>query len=314
MSTQNSHQSPQQITQTIAAEFNHAAKQSTTSELDHEFDHEQENALKAQQYRTIWISDLHLGSKGCKADFLTDFLKKNSCEKLILNGDIIDGWRMRKKVYWPQEHTNVIRRILTRAKRGTEVIYITGNHDDMLRKYSGMNFGNVHLVDEYIHETADGKKLWCVHGDQFDGVIQCHRWLAFVGDFLYETVLNWNRWYNHIRHRLGFGYWSLSAYLKHRVKRAVNFISDFEEAVAKSAIQQGMDGVVCGHIHHAEIRDIESNGASVTYFNSGDWVESCTALAEDFDGKIHLINWVNIDHNTIADKVDNELDFEKSVA
>ncbi|QKI90067.1 UDP-2,3-diacylglucosamine diphosphatase [Thiomicrorhabdus xiamenensis] len=248
------------------------------------------------RYRTIWISDCHLGSKGCKADFLSDFLKQHDCEKLILNGDIIDGWRMRKKIHWPQAHTNVIRRILTRAKRGTQVIYITGNHDDMLRRYSGIDFGNIHLVDEHVHITADGKKLWCIHGDQFDGVIQCHRWLAFVGDFLYETVLTWNRWFNKARARLGFGYWSLSAYLKHKVKRAVNFISDFEHAVAKSGKQKKMDGVVCGHIHHAEIREMEDG---VMYFNSGDWVESCTALAEDFDGRIHLIRWIDIDHQSV---------------
>lgn len=281
------------LTQQLSQELNESGQD--TDALT-EFD----TAHNATQFRTIWISDCHLGSKGCKADYLSEFLKQNNCEKLILIGDIIDGWRMRKKVFWPQAHTNVIRRILTRAKRGTEVIYITGNHDDMLRKYSGTNFGNIHLVDEHIHTTVDGKKLWCIHGDQFDGVIQCHRWLAFFGDFLYETILTWNRWFNHIRARLGFGYWSLSAYLKHRVKRAVNFISDFEEAVAKSAIQKEMDGVVCGHIHHAEIREIVHQQQNVTYYNSGDWVESCTALAEDFDGKIHLINWVKIDHQTHA--------------
>lgn len=252
--------------------------------------------FEQKRYRTIWISDTHLGSKGCKAEFLADFLKQHDCEKLILVGDIIDGWRIKKKAHWPQEHTNVIRRILTRAKRGTEVIYITGNHDDMLRRYSGINFGNIHLVDEHVHTTADGKKLWCIHGDQFDGVIQCHRWLAFVGDFLYETVLTWNRWFNHARARLGFGYWSLSAYLKGRVKRAVNFISEFEQALTKAAKQKQMDGVVCGHIHHAEIREMDSG---IQYLNSGDWVESCTALAEDFDGKIQLIQWVEIDHQNV---------------
>nr|WP_319558117.1 UDP-2,3-diacylglucosamine diphosphatase [Thiomicrorhabdus sp.] len=248
---------------------------------------------KVTRYRTIWFSDSHLGSKGCKAEFLSDFLKHNDCETLIMVGDILDGWKMRKKVFWPQEHTNVIRRILTRAKRGTKVIYITGNHDDMLRRYSGIDFGNIHLVDEYLHITADGRKLWCIHGDQFDGVIQCHRWLAYCGDVMYESMLHLNRWYNQARRKFGFGYWSLSAYLKHKVKRAVNFISDFEEAVAKSAVQKGMDGVVCGHIHHPEIRDIHEN---IIYYNCGDWVESCTALAEDFEGKIHLIRWVDIGH------------------
>ncbi|WP_178861960.1 UDP-2,3-diacylglucosamine diphosphatase [Thiomicrorhabdus cannonii] len=254
--------------------------------------------FEGKRYRTLWISDLHLGSKGCKADFVSHFLKQHDCETLILVGDIIDGWRMRKRTYWPQAHTNVIRRILTRAKRGTKVIYITGNHDDMLRRYSGVQFGNIHLLDEYVHTTADGRKLWCIHGDQFDGVVQCHRWMALFGDFLYETMLHVNRWYNQLRHRLGFGYWSLSAYLKNRVKRAVNFISDFEEAVAKEAKHKGMDGVVCGHIHHAEIREIGGE-QPISYYNCGDWVESCTALAEDFDGKIQLIHWVKLDHATL---------------
>ncbi|MDG6778972.1 UDP-2,3-diacylglucosamine diphosphatase [Thiomicrorhabdus sp. zzn3] len=262
-----------------------------------------QNALQPKRYRTIWISDTHLGSRGCKADYLSEFLKHHDCETLIMVGDIIDGWRMRKKVFWPQAHTNVIRRILTRAKRGTKVIYITGNHDDMLRRYSGIQFGNIDLVDEYIHITANGRKLWCIHGDQFDGVIQCHRWIAFFGDFLYETMLHVNRWFNQLRHRLGFGYWSLSAYLKGRVKRAVNFISQFEEAVAKEAEHKQMDGVICGHIHHAEIRRISEQ---VTYYNCGDWVESCTALVEDFNGNIEQICWVKLGHETAQAPVEKK--------
>ncbi len=249
---------------------------------------------EVKHYRTIWISDTHLGSKGCKATYLSHFLKQNDCETLIMVGDIIDGWKMRKKTFWPQEHTDVIRRILTRAKRGTKVIYITGNHDEMLRRYSGVQFGNIYLVDEYEHITADGQKLWCIHGDQFDGVIQCHVWLALFGDFLYEFILKINHWFNHIRKRFGFGYWSLSTYLKRRVKKAVNFISDFENALAKAALKKGMDGVVCGHIHHPEIRKI---GDNITYYNCGDWVESCTALVEDFEGNISLINWVELNHD-----------------
>lgn len=238
--------------------------------------------------RSIWVSDVHLGSKGARADELAEFLKVYNCDTLFLVGDIIDGWRMRKKIHWPQAHTNVIRRILTRAKRGTKVIYITGNHDDMLRRYSGIEFGNVFLTDQYIHTLKNGKKLWVIHGDQFDGVVQCHRWLAFLGDWAYETVLHFNRWFNHVRARLGFGYWSLSAYLKYKVKRAVNFISDFETAVAKSAIQKGVQGVVCGHIHHPEIREFEMG---VTYYNCGDWVESLSALIEDQDGELYLVRW-----------------------
>jgi UDP-2,3-diacylglucosamine pyrophosphatase LpxH len=248
-----------------------------------------EKGQVVKKYRTVWISDTHLGSKGCQAEKLSQFLKQIDCERLYLVGDIIDGWRMRKNAYWPQSHSNVVRRILTRSKRDTQVIYITGNHDDFLRRYSGINFGNILLTDEYVHTTATGKKLLIIHGDQFDGVIQCHRWLAFVGDHLYETSLVINRWYNQIRHKLGFGYWSLSAYLKHRVKKAVNFLSEYEEAVAKSASSRGLDGVVCGHIHHAEITPFPNN---ITYYNCGDWVESCTALVEDFEGNIKIIHWI----------------------
>lgn len=263
-------------------------------------EHSQDETLEAHdetskvKVRTLWISDTHLGSKGAKAEELSAFLKTYECETLILVGDIIDGWRLKKRIFWPQAHTNVIRRILTRAKRGTQVIYITGNHDDMLRRYSGIDFGNIHLVDEYTHTTADGQKIWCIHGDQFDGVIQCHRWLALIGDHAYETSLVLNRLYNKIRLRFGMDYWSMSAYLKHKVKRAVNFISDFENAVAKKAAQKNMDGVVCGHIHHAEIRTISYGEHTVVYHNSGDWVESCTALIEDFNGNIQLIRWEEI--------------------
>ncbi len=264
-----------------------------TPKATHGESHSESAETTKKTYRTIWISDTHLGSKGCKAEFLSDFLKQHDCEQLILVGDIIDGWRMRKKAFWPQSHTNAIRRLLTMAKRNTQVVYITGNHDDMLRRYSGIEFGNIKLVDEYIHHTADGKKLWCIHGDQFDGVVQCHRWIAFFGDWLYETVLHFNRWFNQLRHRFGFGYWSLSAYLKGKVKRAVSFISAFEEAVGRSAHEKGMDGVICGHIHHAEIRALKND---ITYYNCGDWVESCTALVEDFEGNIKLIQWVKIDH------------------
>lgn len=260
--------------------------------------HPHEDTPATHKVRTIWLSDVHLGSKGAKADELAEFLKRYDCDTLYLVGDIIDGWRMRKKVYWPQAHTNVIRRILTRAKRGTQVVYITGNHDDMMRRYSGISFGNIQLADEYIHTCADGRKLWVIHGDQFDGVVQCHRWLALCGDWAYETMLHINRWFNQLRRRLGFGYWSLSAYLKHKVKRAVNFISDFEQAVAKSAAHKGLNGVVCGHIHHAEIRQFDQN---ITYYNCGDWVESLTALIEDEHGQLRLIHW----NQTTQDSTDD---------
>lgn len=242
---------------------------------------------KNRSYRSIWISDVHLGTRGAKADYLCDFLKHNECETLYLVGDIIDGWRMKKKAYWPQAHINVIRRILTRAKRGTRVIYVTGNHDDFLRRYSGMTFGNIELVDEYIHTAPDGQRYWVIHGDAFDGVVCNQRWLAIVGDWAYEAVLKLNVIFNRARQALGMDYWSLSAYLKYRVKTAVNFISDFEKTLAQECRKRGLQGVVCGHIHHPEVSTIDD----IRYANSGDWVESCSALVEDFDGALNIVRW-----------------------
>lgn len=243
--------------------------------------------LGKQRVRTLWISDLHLGTRGCQADKLTAFLKRYECDHLYLVGDIVDGWRLRNGMYWPQAHTNVIRRILTMSKRGTRVTYVTGNHDEFLRRYSGLLLGNITLVDEAVHHTADGRQLLIVHGDQFDVIIRCHRWLAFLGDHAYELSLVLNRWFNHWRSRLGYGYWSLSAYLKQRVKKAVNFISDFEDALAHECVKRGYQGVVCGHIHHAEVRRV----GGIDYHNCGDWVESCTALIEHWDGHIELFQW-----------------------
>lgn len=237
--------------------------------------------------RTLWISDLHLGTRGCQADKLAQFLKNHECDHLYLVGDIIDGWRLRSGIYWPQSHTNVLRRVLTMSKRGTRVTYITGNHDEFLHRYTSLVLGNIHLVDEAEHQTLDGRRLLITHGDQFDVITRCHRWLAFLGDHAYEFTLVLNRWLNFWRSRCGLGYWSLSAYLKHRVKSAVSFISDYEQALAHECNRRGFQGVVCGHIHHAEIRRV--NG--IDYHNCGDWVESCTALIEHLDGRIELYQW-----------------------
>lgn len=240
-----------------------------------------------QRVRTIWISDVHLGTRDCQAEKLAGFLKEYECDQLYLVGDIIDGWRLRKSMYWPQSHTNVIRRILTLAKRGTKVVYVTGNHDEFLRRYGTLNIGNLLLVDEAEHRTADGRRLLVIHGDLFDVITRYHRWLAFLGDNAYEFSLRLNRWLNYWRSRCGYGYWSLSGYLKHRVKKAVNFISDFEDALAHECRKRDFDGVVCGHIHHAEIRQVKG----ITYHNCGDWVESCSALIEHWDGSIQLYRW-----------------------
>jgi UDP-2,3-diacylglucosamine pyrophosphatase LpxH len=240
-----------------------------------------------RKHRTVWISDIHLGTRGCNAEMLVDFLRSIECETLYLVGDIVDGWRLRRGWYWPDAHNEVVRRVLKMAHRGTRVVFIAGNHDEMLRDYAGMSFGGVELALEAVHETADGRKLLVTHGDTFDGVVLYAKWLAFLGDKAYGLLLRSNIWVNAIRRRLKLPYWSLSSYMKKRVKNAVQYVSSYEEAVANEALSRGLDGIVCGHIHCAEIRQI----GGITYYNDGDWVESCTALAEDFTGSISLIDW-----------------------
>ena len=246
-------------------------------------------------YRTIFLSDIHLGTRGCRADLLLDFLKHHTCDELYLVGDIIDGWRFKTGFYWPQTHTNVMRRFLTLSKRGTRVTYVTGNHDEFLRKYSDMEIGNISLVDEAVHRTRDGARFLVVHGDAYDVVTRCHRWVALLGGLGYGVLLALNGHLNRWRAKLGYGYWSLSAWVKYRVKRAVSFVSGFEEVVSHHCRQQGYDGVVCGHIHHAEITDYDG----VRYMNCGDWVESCTALVEDHAGEFHLVRWAE-EMNAVA--------------
>lgn len=218
---------------------------------------------------------------------LVDFLRSVECKTLYLVGDIVDGWRLRKGWYWPDAHNEVVRRILKMAHRGTRVVLIAGNHDEMLRDYAGMNFGGVEIALESVHTTANGRRLLVIHGDSFDGIVLYARWLAFLGDAAYGLLLRANIVLNAVRRRMKMPYWSLSAYLKKRVKNAVQYISSYEDAIAHEAVSRGLDGVVCGHIHCAEIREFDG----ITYYNDGDWVESCTALAEDADGNISLIDW-----------------------
>lgn len=240
-----------------------------------------------QRLRSIFISDVHLGTQGCQAKALLSFLKANQSDHLYLVGDIIDGWQLRRRWYWPQEHNDVVQKILRRVRKGCRVIFVPGNHDEFVRHFVDHHFGGVEVVTEAIHTTADGKRLWITHGDLFDGVIQYAKWLAYLGDTLYEFTLRLNRHFNSLRARLGLPYWSLSQYLKHRVKGAVNFISSFEEALAAEARKRGLDGVVCGHIHRAEMRIIEGT----LYCNDGDWVESLTALVEHQDGRLEIVHW-----------------------
>jgi UDP-2,3-diacylglucosamine pyrophosphatase LpxH len=239
------------------------------------------------RYRAIFISDIHLGTRGCKADFLLDFLRWNESKHLYLVGDIIDGWQLRKGWYWPQSHNDVVQKILRKARKGTKVTYIAGNHDEALRNFLGLTFGEIDIQDEAVHRTVDGRDLWVTHGDLFDGVVQHAKWLAYLGDSLYTLALTINHHLNQLRNRLGFSYWSLSQYLKHKVKNAVTFITEFEEVLASEARRRGYDGVVCGHIHKPEIRDV--NG--ILYCNDGDWVESLSALVETNTGELKLIHW-----------------------
>jgi UDP-2,3-diacylglucosamine pyrophosphatase LpxH len=238
-------------------------------------------------YRTIWISDIHLGTPGCQALYLLDFLRTHKAETLYLVGDILDGWQLQKGWYWPQAHNDVVQKILRSARNGTRVVYIPGNHDESVRQFVGVAFGEIDIVADAVHTTADGRHLLVVHGDLFDGVMRHARWLAVVGDSMYVLLLKLNRWLNTIRVKLGLPYWSMSQYLKHQVKNAVSFISDFEHAMTEEARRRGCDGVVCGHIHKAELRVIDG----MLYCNDGDWVESLSALVETFEGELKLINW-----------------------
>jgi UDP-2,3-diacylglucosamine pyrophosphatase LpxH len=241
--------------------------------------------------RTVWISDLHLGTPGCQAKALLEFLRTTESQTLYLVGDIIDGWQLRRSWYWPQAHNDVVQKLLRKARKGTRVVFVPGNHDEFARHFVTHNFGGIDVVEDCMHVTADGRRLWITHGDLFDGVILCAKWLAYAGDIAYEFTLKVNRWFNHWRAKLGLPYWSLSRYLKHKVKRAVSYVNEFEVAVAREARKRGAHGVVCGHIHHAEIREIDG----VLYCNDGDWVESLTALVEHHDGRLEIV-----EHSALA--------------
>ncbi len=237
--------------------------------------------------RTAFISDVHLGTRGCQAELLLDFIKVLECDTLYLIGDIIDGWKLKSGWYWPQAHNDVVQKVLRMARHGVKVIYVPGNHDEGAREFCGVHFGGVIVARDAIHEAADGKRYLVTHGDEFDGVVQHARWLAFLGDWSYRTLLAANTWFNHARRAMGFGYWSLSAFLKVKVKNALQFIENFEAAVAEEARRRGVDGVICGHIHKAEMRQIDG----VLYVNDGDWVESCTAVIEHHDGSLEILDW-----------------------
>lgn len=245
--------------------------------------------MSQRRRRAIWLSDIHLGARGCKADFLLDFIRHNDAEYIYLLGDIIDGWRLKKNWFWPKPHNDVVQKVLRQARKGTKVVYLPGNHDAFLHDFTGLWFGGIQILEEAIHETQDGRRIWMLHGDRYDGIVRYAKWLALMGDWAYEAALVINHYFNLVRRRLGYPYWSLSAYLKHKVKNAVSFISDFERLVASEARRRGVDIVVCGHIHKAEMRFI----GDILYCNTGDWVESCTAMVEDHDGTLSIHHWVD---------------------
>ena len=241
----------------------------------------------ATHYRTLFISDIHLGKRGCQAELLVDFLRFNDADTIYLVGDIVDGWALKGGWYWPQSHNDVIQKLLRKVRKGAKMILVPGNHDEFARSYLGMNFGGVDVEDTVVHEMADGRRFLIIHGDQFDIVVSNAKWLALLGDWAYEAALFINGWYNRARRALGYPYWSFSAWAKLKVKDAVSFIGKFESTLADEAKRRDCQGVVCGHIHHAAIRQIEG----ITYVNCGDFIESCTAVAEHMDGRLEIIRW-----------------------
>ena len=250
-----------------------------------------------RHYRTVFISDTHLGTRGCRSEFLADFLRRVSCERLYLVGDIVDGWRLRRSWYWHEMHGEVLRLFLAHARAGTEITYIPGNHDEVFRSWLpllgtvGVTMSGIRLRREAVHVTADDRRLLVIHGDEFDSVLRYAKFLSVLGDWAYDAAVFLNRWFNVARRRLGLPYWSLSGFLKRRVKEAVKAIDRFALALAGEARRRGFDGVVCGHIHHAEMRQVDG----VLYLNGGDWVESCTALVEHADGRLELVDWAAVD-------------------
>jgi len=240
--------------------------------------------------RTIFLSDLHLGTRGCQAEALLGFLKRYNAAEIYLVGDIIDGWRLRQSWHWPQAHNDVVQKLLRKARKGTRIVYIPGNHDEFLRDYSDSSFGGVEIKEEALHICADGRKMLVMHGDKFDTIVRHARWVALLGDHAYDFAIWLNGHIARVRRFLGLPYWSFSRWSKDKVKSAVNFVTAFEDAVINDARKHGADLVLCGHIHKATIRQSED----VTYINSGDWVESCTAILEHHDGRFEICHWYDI--------------------
>ena len=248
--------------------------------------------IETRRFRALFLSDVHLGVRGCQAERLLDFLRWHEADTIYLVGDIVDGWALRSSWYWPQPHNDVVQKLLRQARKGTRIIYIPGNHDEFLRGgYCGTHFGGVEVVENTIHQGADGRRYLVIHGDIFDLVVTQARWLALLGDRAYDFAISANRIFNGVRRRLGFPYWSLSQWAKLKVKNAVNYIGAFEKTLTAEAARHDVDGVICGHIHHAVMHD----QFGLRYINCGDWVESCTAVAEHPDGQFEIITWTETD-------------------
>jgi len=248
-------------------------------------------AIETRRFRALFLSDVHLGTRGCQAERLLDFLRWHEADTVYLVGDIVDGWALRSNWYWPQSHNDVVQKLLRQARKGTRIVYVPGNHDEFLRGYYGTHFGGIDVVEHALHEGADGRRYLVIHGDIFDLVVTQARWLALAGDKAYEFAITVNLVFNAIRRRLGFPYWSLSQWAKLKVKNAVNYIGSFERTLALEAARHHADGVVCGHIHHAVMHD----DFGLRYVNCGDWVESCSAVAEHHDGRFEIITWTETD-------------------
>ena len=247
--------------------------------------------IETRRFRTLFISDVHLGTRGCQAERLLDFLRWHEAETIYLVGDIVDGWALRSTWYWPQPHNDVVQKLLRQARKGTRIVYVPGNHDEFLRDYYGTHFGGIEVVEHLIHTGADGRRYLVIHGDIFDLVVTQARWLALLGDKAYDFAITVNLLFNAVRRRLGFPYWSLSQWAKLKVKNAVNYIGSFERTLSNEAARHNADGVICGHIHHAVMHD----DFGLRYINCGDWVESCTAVAEHPDGRFEIITWTETD-------------------
>ena len=256
--------------------------------------------IETRRFRALFLSDVHLGTRGCQAERLLDFLRWHEADTIYLVGDIVDGWALRSGWYWPQAHNDVVQKLLRQARKGTRIVYVPGNHDEFLRGgYYGTHFGGVEVLEHTIHQGADGRRYLVIHGDIFDLVVMQARWLALLGDRAYDFAITLNRIFNGVRRRLGFPYWSLSQWAKLKVKNAVNYIGAFEHTLAAEAGRHHVEGVICGHIHHAVMHD----DFGLRYINCGDWVESCTAVAEHADGRFEIITWAETDSRFWREKI-----------